>query len=200
MVNDEPSDAALVARSHDEPEVFGLVYDRHADAVFGYFARRVPRTEVPDLVAETFRIAFDTRARFDPERVRARPWLYGLATNVLRHHLRSARREQAAHLRLPGPDPDPTDEDTVAAALDAATEWPAVAAALDGLAPIDRDALLLHAWDGLSYADIAAATGVPVGTVRSRINRARRRLRELVDGGGQPLVDTTTTEEVLDHG
>ncbi len=195
------NDAEAVSRSREDPEAFGLIYDRHADAVFGYFARRVPRGEVADLVAETFRIAFDTRHRFDPDRVRARPWLYGLATNVLRHHLRSARREQVAHLRL-APEPGAADghEPRSDAALDAAAEWPAVAAALDRLAPIDREALLLLAWEELSYADIAEATGVPVGTVRSRINRARRQLRELVAGTGQLPVDTNPTEEVLDHG
>ncbi len=200
MRPDDPSDAALVARSLAEPEAFGALFDRHGDAVFGYFARRVPRQEVPDLVAETFRLAFDARTRFDPARVRARPWLYGLATNVLRHHLRSARREQAAHLRLVPPAGTMSDEDAVAASIDAASEWPAVAAALGELAEIDREAVLLMAWEELSYAEIAEATGVPVGTVRSRINRARRQLRELVDATGQLPVVPTPTEEVLDHG
>ncbi|HEU5149643.1 MAG TPA: RNA polymerase sigma factor [Iamia sp.] len=173
-----PSDAEVIVRSRTEPAVFGEVFDRHADAVFGFFARRVPRSEVPDLVAETFRLAFDTRARFDAERVRARPWLYGIATNVLRHHLRGARRHQAAHLRLAAP-PDDAEggEAAVVDAVDAAASWPAVAAALDRLAEIDREALLLLAWDDLSYAEIAEATDVPVGTVRSRLNRARRQLR-----------------------
>jgi RNA polymerase sigma factor (sigma-70 family) len=204
-MTDEPTDAEVVTRSRTEPEAFGLLFDRHADAVFGYFARRVPRAEVPDLVAETFRLAFDARDRFDPERVRARPWLYGLATNVLRHHLRSARREQAAHLSLLPPAGPIGDEDAVAASIDAAAAWPAVLAAIDALAEIDREALLLLAWEELSYAEIAEATGVPVGTVRSRINRARRQLRELVareprDATGQLPVDTTPNEEVLDHG
>lgn len=197
---DGATDAEVVALSRTDPEAFGLLFDRHGDAVFGFFARRVPRAEVPDLVAETFRVAFDGRHRFDGARVRARPWLYGVATNVLRHHLRSARREHAAHLRLVAPVGASDAVDAVAAAVDAAAEWPAVAAALAALAPIDREALLLLAWEELSYADIAAAVGVPVGTVRSRVNRARRQLRELVDGTGQLPVDTKTTEEVLDHG
>ena len=202
MTADEPTDAEIVVRSQSEPEAFGAIFDRHADAVFGYFARRVPRPEVPDLVAETFRLAFDARARFDPGRVRARPWLYGLATNVLRHHLRRARRERAAHLRLVPPDAVTGDEDALAASLDAAAEWPAVAAALDTLADIDREALLLLAWEELSYAEIAEATGVPVGTVRSRINRARRQVRELIEATGQLPVDTNRRlpEEATDHG
>lgn len=188
------NDAEVVARSRTDPEAFGALFDRHADAIFGFFARRVARTEVPDLVAETFRIAFDARDRFDAERVRARPWLYGLATNVLRHHLRSDDRRRAAHLRLvPPAGATDTVEDAVDAALDAAAELPAVVAALDRLADIDREAILLMAWEGLSYAEIAAATGVPVGTVRSRINRARRQLRATV---AVPLDGS----EATDHG
>lgn len=202
MTGEGATDAEVVARSRVDPEAFGTIFDRHADAVFGYFARRVPRPEVPDLVAETFRLAFDTRARFDPDRVRARPWLYGLATNVLRHHLRRGRRQQTAHLRLVPPDAATGDEDALVASLDAAAEWPAVAAALQQLADIDREALLLLAWEELSYAEIAEATGVPVGTVRSRLNRARRQVRELIDGAGQLPVDThrRLPEEATDHG
>jgi RNA polymerase sigma factor (sigma-70 family) len=177
----EIDDADPVVRSLVDPVAFGEVYDVHADAVFGFFARRVPRAEVPDLVAETFRVAFDARARFDATRGRVRPWLYGVAGNVLRHHLRSRQREGAALLRL-GPGGTAVDEgDRVDAAVDAAGELPAVVAALDHLAPPDRDALLLHVWEGLSYAEVAAAVAVPVGTVRSRINRARSHLRDRLD-------------------
>jgi RNA polymerase sigma factor (sigma-70 family) len=75
-----------------------------------------------------------------------------------------------------------------------------VAAALAELEPIDREALLLLAWEDLSYADIAIATGVPVGTVRSRIHRARTRLRELLDTGGQLPINRTDSQKELEHG
>ena len=200
---DPAPDADLIARSLREPAVFGALFERHFDAVFGYFARRVPRPEAGDLAAETFRVAFDARTGFDPARARARPWLYGIATNVLRHHLRSQGREGAALRRL-APVPDRVDAEEAArvAAIDAATRWPAVAAALATLAPHDREALLLLAWEGLGYAEIAEATGVPVGTVRSRIHRARRQVRELIDGTGQLPDDThpLVPEEATDHG
>ena len=67
-------------------------------------------------------------------------------------------------------------------AVDAAGEWQRVAVALTQLPPPERDVLLLHVWEGLPYEDVAEAVGIPVGTVRSRLNRARRRLRELSGG------------------
>lgn len=194
-------DADLLARSETDPEAFGTLFDRHGDAVFGFFARRVPRQEVPDLVAETFRLAFDLRTRFEVDRGPVRSWLYGLATNVLRHHLRSGRREGAALARLA---PDGRDDDgealRVESALDAAGTWPAVASALATLVDHDRETLLLHAWEGLSYAEVALATGVPVGTVRSRINRARRQIRGLVGDDHRPARRPTPTEEATDRG
>lgn len=204
MSSDETlTDAEVVARSLRDPTAFGLLFERHVDAVFGYFARRVPRTEAGDLAAETFRAAFDARARFDPERIRARPWLYGIATNVLRHHLRGKGREDLALRRLvPVPDLVDANEEARVAAVDAAARWPAVAEALATLLPHDREALLLLAWEQLGYAEIAEATGVPVGTVRSRIHRARRQLRELIPGHGQLPDDThpRVPQEATDHG
>src|SRR5699024_11059694 len=131
--------------------------------------------EAAELVSETFRVAFDARARFDPERVRIRPWLYGIATNVLRHHHRLRGREARAVLRVvPSPEAVDSHEAALVDAVDAASAWPGVAAAVARLAPRDREVLLLLAWEELSYAEIAEVVGVPVGTVRSRINRARR--------------------------
>lgn len=182
------SDAEVVARSLVDPEHFGVLFDRHGDAVFGYFARRIARSEVADLTAETFRIAFDRRHRFNPDRLRARPWLYGIAANVLFHHQRAAARADRALGRADAADvrtSAPADE-RVADAVDAAATWPTVAAALDRLAPIDREALLLHAWEELTYPEVAVATEVPVGTVRSRINRARRQLRDHLASPEEP--------------
>ncbi len=199
----DATDAEVVARSLLDPEAFGVLFDRHADAVFGFFVRRVRRREAADLVAETFRVAFDSRNRFDPDRARIRPWLYGIATNVLRHHQRSRGRESRALLRLLPPTTTAAGpEDALVASLDAAAEWPAVAAAVARLAPRDREALLLLAWEGLTYAEIAEVVGVPVGTVRSRVNRARRQLREPFRASGQLPVDPThrVPEEATDHG
>lgn len=173
--------------------MFGAVFDRHFDAVFGYFARRVSRADAGDLAGETFQVAFTQRHRYDPGFPSARPWLYGIAGNVLRHHARHAARHSAAVRRL-STVPDVTtsrDEAGVDAALDASMQWRLVEAALQALSDEDRETILLLAWEALTYAEIAAATGVPIGTVRSRIHRARRQLRELIGPDGQSTVETS---------
>ena len=185
---------------------FATVFEAHFDTIFGYFARRAPRGDVPDLTAETFRLAHGAWDRFDRTRPSARPWLYGFAANVLRHHQRSHTREAHAQVRLAARPDDQGDAQRVIEqrleAIDAERRWPAVATALEALAPIDREALLLLAWEELSYAEIAEATGVPVGTVRSRINRARRQVRELLGEDGQQPDDERVSahEEAHRHG
>ena len=186
------------------PISFASVFEDWFETIFRYFARRVPRSDVPDLTAETFRLAHASWARFDPDRGSPRPWLYGIAANVLRHHQRSHTREQRALARVVASGPistTPDDTDHRIDGLDAAQQWPEVAAALDHLADIDREALLLLAWEELSYGEIADATGVPVGTVRSRINRARRQVRERLGGDGQQGDDdaVSTPELSLIH-
>jgi RNA polymerase sigma-70 factor (ECF subfamily) len=125
--------------------------------------------------ATVFVEAFSTRSRFDLDRADARPWLYGIATNLIHRHRRTEARRLRAYSRSDPVGPDaPPDIDQ---RLDAAAMGPRLASALSELAAGDRDALLLFAWADLSYDDIALATHVPVGTVRSRIHRARHRLR-----------------------
>jgi RNA polymerase sigma-70 factor (ECF subfamily) len=181
------SDAAAIAASLDQPARFGVLFDRHATVLYRYLVRRVGADEADGLLGELFRVAFERRASFDQVRPDARPWLYGIATNLLASHRRSEARRVRATARLlavqltPG---DPADE--VAATVDAVEVWPRVADAIATLPDVERDALVLYAWEELSYEDIAASLEVPVGTIRSRLNRARRRLRELapLTGGG----------------
>ena len=182
----EDSDAAVIACSLTTPEVFGELFDRHWSSVYRYCRSRAG-AEGEDLAAETFRLAFDRRGTYELDRADARPWLLGLATNLIRNHLRRCDRGERAVMRLsePGATDDPTDlliEHAEAAALD-----PKVTQALDGIPSRDRDALLLMAWNDLSYEEVAAALGVPAGTVASRISRARLRLRaRLAELGCRP--------------
>ena len=174
------TDAAVIAASITEPGRFGVLFDRHATVLFRYLVRRVGVDEADSLLGEVFRVAFEKRSTYDCQRSNARPWLYGIATNLLaRHRRREARRIHATARLLARQPPvgDPADE--IVADLDARHLWPRVADAVAGLPEEERDALLLFVWEELSYEDIALALGVPVGTVRSRLNRARVSLREL---------------------
>ena len=176
------TDAQAIGASLADPEVFAVLFDRHFDAIHGYAQRRVGPDLADEIAAETFTRAFDRRRRYDSSRGDARPWLLGIATNLLRHHWRSERRRLDAYARgsgrehheLPGP---------IAAEL---------VAALKALPRREREPLLLLAWADLSYEEIAAALGAPVGTVRSRISRARARLRG-------PNLDTNRPEEAANN-
>lgn len=178
-VSTEQSDAEAIAASLDDPRSFAVVFERHFDAIFRYLRRRVGSVQGEELAAETFAQAFAARGRFDGAYTDARPWLYGIAVNLLRRRYRTEERELRAYARS-GFDPLAADD----APMDGA-DARAVAAALAELPPIERETLLLYAWAELGYAEIAAALDIPIGTVRSRLSRARARVRELLVAGGQ---------------
>lgn len=178
-MGDGPSDAEAVAGSLSDPERFEVVFDRHYDAVRRYLQRRCGLDPGEELAAETFLLAFDHRRIFDGRTESARPWLMGIATNLLRHHLRAERTRLQAYAKAPlEPVGAGFDEDALAASMAA----PLMARALAEIEARDRDALLLMVFAELSYEEIAQALRVPVGTVRSRIHRARRSLRERLPG------------------
>jgi RNA polymerase sigma-70 factor (ECF subfamily) len=163
---------------------FAALFDRHAAAVHRYLARRVGRVIADDLLAQTFLVAFERRTRYDRSRPDARPWLYGIATNLLRRHHRDEVRQYQAWART-GVDPVLVEcpADRIADRVDADARSAPLAAALAALRPADREVLLLFAWGELSYAEIADALGIPVGTVRSRLSRARAAVRTALSGG-----------------
>jgi RNA polymerase sigma factor (sigma-70 family) len=180
---EDVTDAQAIDASLADPEVFAVLFDRHFDAIHGYAQRRVGPDLADEIAAETFTRAFDRRRRYDTAREDARPWLLGIAANLLRRHWRSERRRLDAYARsgrrdgseLSGP---------LAAEL---------AAAVKALPRREREALLLLAWADLSYDGIAVALDIPVGTVRSRISRARRKLRG-------PNLDSHEPREAPEYG
>jgi RNA polymerase sigma factor (sigma-70 family) len=183
---DSESDASIIAASLAAPEAFGALFDRHARTLFRYLVRRIGPDEADSLLGEVFRIAFEKRSTYDLDRANARPWLYGIATNlVAKHHRNEARRIRASARLVAQRSPQDDPGDQVAAAMDAAELWPRIADAVTELPEGERDALLLFVWEELGYEEIAAALGVPVGTVRSRLNRARMRMRELDHATGR---------------
>lgn len=197
---DEPTDAELIARSLDDPRAFMPLVDRHRRILFGYLARRVGHDTAEDLTSETFTRAFAQRARFDRTRDDARPWLFGIATNLVRNQARSEMRQLRAYSRHGVDDRIDPDAAATHARLDAAAQTPALAAALAALKPDDRDTLALFAFNDLSYEEIAEALDVPVGTVRSRLNRARRVVREHLDDRRDDVLQDPTTTREASHG
>ena len=193
VVGESATDADLIVASLDDPQEFGGLFDRHGRAVHRYVASRARRADVDDVVSETFVTAFRARSRYDRTYGDARPWLFGIATNVLRHHHRSEHRRLARLRAVPrAPEPVVDLSEGVAAAVDAASESDRIDRALDRLDDRHRDVLLLAASADLTYVEIARALGVPVGTVRSRLARGRSRLRELLVAGGQHEMDAST--------
>jgi RNA polymerase sigma factor (sigma-70 family) len=189
---EDRSDAAIIAASLDEPVQFATIFDRHATVLHRYLVRRLGPEDADTMVGEVFRIAFEKRATYDLDRPTARPWLYGIATNLLAKHRRREARRIHATARLAAQRLPPIDvADGVSDAIDASERWQRVADAVTSLPEPERDALLLHVWEGLSYEDVADALAIPVGTVRSRLHRARGRLRELAGASGGEVADNT---------
>jgi len=182
-----PSDAEVIGRSLDEPEAFGLIYDRHAASVLRFLGRRVGAAVAEGLVGELFRIAFERRKTFDISRASALPWLYGIGSNLLLKHRRGEARRLRASARMAAAG-EAAGRRAAAGALDARLLFPRVADAIKALPDGEREALLLFAWEDLSYQSVAEALELPVGTVRSRLNRARAQLRELLEPSGEKRV------------
>jgi RNA polymerase sigma-70 factor (ECF subfamily) len=177
VIVDEATDASLIARSLDEPELFGKLFDRHAARIHRYAARRVGQGLADDVMAETFLRAFRQRGKYDPSRPDALPWLYGIATNLIRKQRDAEMRIYRLVVKIGIDDEVVSHEEDADSRLSAAAAQPVLAGALASLPRGDRDVLLLTAWADLSYIAIAEALGIPVGTVRSRLSRARRRMR-----------------------
>jgi RNA polymerase sigma factor (sigma-70 family) len=186
--NESASDEALwqAARSGDG-HAFGLLYERHAKKIYNYLFRRLADwSEAEDLTAVVFLEAF--RRRNDAIVVEGRllPWLYGIATNVLRNRRRAEWRHrealaQLSHERAP-------DASDAASRAEAAEQMRMFLKRISKLPRAQQDAVALCFVSGVSYEDAAAALGVPVGTVRSRLSRARAALEELNrDSGHKPV-------------
>ncbi|MEW2146198.1 RNA polymerase sigma factor [Micromonospora vinacea] len=177
-------DSSLRARVRaGDPGAFAELFDQYARSVYNHaFRLTADWATAEDVMAAAYLQAWRSRERVTEEGGSLRPWLLGIATNEARNHIRSNRRYRRVAAALLASDftlPDHADE--VAGRLDDSRR---VAAAIDALARLrrpEREVLTLCLWEGLDYESAAEALGVPVGTVRSRLSRARARLRTLVD-------------------
>jgi RNA polymerase sigma-70 factor, ECF subfamily len=176
-VGADADDAAIIQLSRDDPEHFTALFKRHAPYIQRYVVRRVGQDAADDIVAETFLLAFRQRDSYDPARADARPWLYGIATNLIGRHRRAEIRLYRALARTGA---DPVTEsftDRIDDRVSASMASRRLATTLARLSDELRDTLLLVAWGDLSYDETATALGIPIGTVRSRMSRVRSTLR-----------------------
>lgn len=170
------TDAAVIAASLQDPQAFVPIFERHFEAISRYLRRRLNRMVADELAAEVFATAFSRRAAYDLERPDALPWLYGIAANLLRARRRMEERDLRTRAMTDPPRAGAPDR-----ALGSTLE-PGLARALLELGSADREVLLLFALADLSYEEIGVALELPVGTVKSRLNRARRIVRRRLTG------------------
>ncbi|WP_031062545.1 RNA polymerase sigma factor [Streptomyces sp. NRRL F-5527] len=178
-VTDEDDELRARVRAGDR-DAFGSLYDAHARAVYNHGLRLTGDWSLAeDVMSETFLAAWRTRASLHPEGGSLGPWLLGIATHKAHNATRRLRRQRLFLSRQPAP-PAVTDfAEESAGRIDDARRLAVVRDALSGLRSQDRDVLVLCVWSGLTYQECAEALGIPLGTVRSRLARARRRLDRL---------------------
>jgi RNA polymerase sigma factor (sigma-70 family) len=187
---DADDDAGVIARSRREPSVFAVIFDRHSRHIHRYLVRRLGPVVADDVLADTFLIAFDKRAKFDLSHPDARPWLYGIATNLVSRQRRAEVRELKLRMALGPPADEDSHADRVADQVTAQALGARLDRALATLRPRERDVLLLVAAEGLGYQEVAEALAIPVGTVKSRLSRARGRVRAEL-GAVDPAKETS---------
>lgn len=178
-MSEAQSDSEAIAASLAEPRAFGVIFERHFGAIVRYLRRRLDDQLAEEATAQTFLIAFDERRRFDRKRADVRPWLFGIATNVAHRHRRHEIGELRAIAAL-GAETSISDDGSEAR-VDAERMRGALARCLAELPAEESDVLCLLVWAELGQPEIATALGVPIGTVKSRLSRARGRLREALD-------------------
>jgi RNA polymerase sigma-70 factor (ECF subfamily) len=201
MTLEPPADAELWGRAQDGDErAFGELFDRHSRTVYNYCFRRTADWSVAeDLTSVVFMETWRRRARVRLSADSLLPWLYGVATNVLHNHRRSLRRHRAALERVRALPAAPNDAAAAGARLEAERQMREVLDSVRKLPRGDQEILALCVWEGLAYAEAATALGIPVGTVRSRLARARKRLRqqtEPIRADGHREGTTLFTEEI----
>ena len=180
-------DAELIERSLVDGRYFERVFDRHHAAIHRFLRARVGLESADDLASETFTVAFRRRAAYDVAWPDARPWLYGIAVNLLRAHRQREERRLRAYARATTErEWSPVEYESN---IEAFHRDGRVARALLSLSAHDRDLILLFAWADLSYEQLSLALEIPVGTVRSRLSRVRGLLRDQLDPSASASVE-----------
>jgi RNA polymerase sigma factor (sigma-70 family) len=183
-MDEDWDDVELIVRSWDEPEAFGLVFERHAETLLGYFARRTMDPEAAaELTAETFAQAFASRRRFRDHGLGAIGWLYGIARHQLGRFLRTGAVDARARKRLGMPEREVSAEDyeRIEEMIDFEQVGHAIGQAFSTLSEEQREALTLRVIEGRPYREVAAQLRCSEETARARVSRGLKRLASLVD-------------------
>lgn len=180
------NDADLIERSLVDGRWFEPLFDRHYGAIHRFFSARAGFDSADDLASETFTIAFRRRGSYDLSRVDATPWLYGIALNLLQGYRRREGNRRRAYARIAA-----NTDDRNAGGAELFDKNGRTSVAVLDLSEQDRDLIVLFAWADLSYEQLGAAFGLPVGTVRSRLSRIRTQVRRRLSSLEQedPMVD-----------
>jgi RNA polymerase sigma factor (sigma-70 family) len=185
-------DAELILRSSREPELFGVLFERHAEPMLAFFARRTLDAEAAaELVAETFAEAFSSRRRFREEGVDGAGWLYGIGKHLLSRYFRAGAVEARARRRLGMPERtvDDDDYDRIEELIDFERVGEELVEAMNTLPEEQREALRLRVIDGRSYGEVAAELACTEPAARMRVCRGLRRMASLIetDGSDAPI-------------
>jgi len=178
---DEPDARLWASAQGGDAEAFGALFARHRDRVYTYCFRRTGSwSAAEDALSVVFMETW--RRRHDVQVIEESllPWLFAVANNISRNVERSRRRYANLLNSLPNVGSIEDHADDVAARVDDERQMRTVLVALHTLGRLDQDVIAMCDWEGLSYEEASAALGVPVGTVKSRLSRARKRLRELL--------------------
>jgi RNA polymerase sigma factor (sigma-70 family) len=159
---------------------FAALYDQHFHDIYRYIAGRLGRDVADDIAADTYLVALRKRDSFDAARGGVRPWLFGIATNLVAQHRRQEMRRYRALGRVGREEAADSHEVQVVNGVTAEGLQPRLAKAITALSRGERDVLLLSAVSELSHEEIAQALGIPYGTVGSRLSRARRKVRSVL--------------------
>lgn len=181
----DPTEAALAdALKAGEREAVATLFDRHAERIYQHcFRLTADRSDAEDATATTFLEVWRHHQRVQVHDGSALPWLYGVATNVCRNMTRKRRRHLIAVTRVGHESAEPDHAEIVAERVDSESRMRSVLTAIEQLPQRERDVLAVVAWSGLSYEQAAIALDIPIGTVRSRLSRARARLAPLDQPG-----------------
>lgn len=174
------SDDEVMADAQRDPAAFGTIFERHYDDILRYASRSLPLDVAEDCASETFVIALKKRSSYKPGRGTARPWLFGICLRLVSDARRKSARSSAGQRRLYVVEDvnTPNHADCVDEKADADAAYNQLLPCLEALSKADRQVLELYAWADMTYTDIANTLKVPVGTVRSRLNRARKKLHK----------------------